>query len=203
VLEEGDRGQPSPGAVAELRAATAECHRRLERRLDIKARFSTRDHYRSHLEGMLGFQDPFEQQLSRQGFGKVIPDFQQRCKSALLVADLQALGGSPEAIASLPRCLRLPSFRCEAAALGGFYVLEGATLGGRVLLPLVQRQLGVTAGSGGSYLGSYGEQVSSMWRRFSDAVEAWCTDSSRRRVAAAAAVGTFNALEQWLCELTE
>jgi heme oxygenase len=42
-------------AIAELRSATWGSHQRLERRLDVKARFSDSRAYRTHLEKMWGF----------------------------------------------------------------------------------------------------------------------------------------------------
>jgi heme oxygenase len=87
----------------------------------------------------------------------------------------------------------------EVAALGGFYVLEGATLGGQHLLPIVQRKLGLSASHGASYLASYGPDVKEMWRRFSAIVDARCETVQDRQHASATARATFLALETWLC----
>jgi heme oxygenase len=79
--------------------------------------------------------------------------------------------------------------------------MEGATLGGRTLLPLVRSRLGLTAEHGAAFLASYGENITSMWQTFAAALDAWCSIPQRQASAAAAAVGTFDALSDWLCEV--
>jgi heme oxygenase (biliverdin-IX-beta and delta-forming) len=187
------------GALDELRAATVHCHRRLEKRLDVAHRFSSAATYRDYLEVMFGFYAPFERSLTSHPVRRLLADFDARCKSALLFHDLHALGVSADSIAALPQCTRLPQCHDEAAALGSLYVLEGATLGGQVLLPLVERRLRLSRESGASYLGSYGYDVQTMWKRFGAVLESWCVDGGRRAIAAAAAVTTFESLESWLC----
>jgi heme oxygenase len=187
------------GALDQLRAATAHCHRRLEKRMDVGHRFCSAARYRGYLEVMFGFYAPFEQALGSHAVRHVLTDFAARCKTALLSDDLAALGVGADCIASLPRCAGIPSCQDEAAALGSLYVLEGATLGGQILLPMVEQRLRLTRQSGASYLASYGHDTRAMWQRFGSVVESWCADSERRATAAAAAVATFESLEAWAC----
>jgi heme oxygenase len=185
--------------MAGLRAAAWPYHQRLERRLDVKARFSTLEGYRQHLEQMLGFCAPLEQRLGAASFSRELPDLDARRKVPLLTEDLLVLGASAHSLADIPRCTGLPSYADAAGVFGSLYVLEGATLGGRTLLPLVRRQLGLSAVRGARFLASYGDQVAPMWSRFGMALEAWCVEQERRAAVAAAAVATFVALENWLC----
>jgi heme oxygenase len=99
--------------------------------------------------------------------------------------------GDPGSIADLPRCAATPACSNPAAAFGCVYILEGATLGGRTLLPLVQSRLGLTALTGAAFLASYGEDVTSMWCRFGVALDAWCVSPKRAADASQAAVATF------------
>jgi heme oxygenase (biliverdin-IX-beta and delta-forming) len=187
------------GALHQLRAATAHCHRRLEKRIDVGRRFSSAARYRDYLEVMFGFYAPFEQALGSHAVRSVLTDFAARRKTALLSDDLAALGVGAEGLARLPRCASIPACQDEAAALGSLYVLEGATLGGQVLLPMVEQRLRLTRARGASYLASYGQDTRTMWQRFGSVVEAWCDNSGRRATAAAAAVATFESLEAWAC----
>ncbi len=186
-------------AIAGLRAATWPSHQRLEKRLDVKARFTNADAYRAHLERMWGFCAAIEASLRPESFGGSLPDYETRRKLPLLMHDLLALGARPGDIASLPRCQAVPNAVDPAAAFGCVYVLEGATLGGRTLLPLVESSLGVTAARGASFLASYGEHVGAMWREFGVALDAWCGAPERQVRATLAAIGTFDALAGWLC----
>jgi heme oxygenase len=186
-------------AIAELRAATWPSHQRLEKRLDIKQRFGSLPCYREHLQRMYGFCAGIEQRVPAESLHDALSDYPQRRKLPLLEQDLRAIGIASETVADLPYCEALPACHQTAAALGCLYVIEGATLGGRTLLPMVQKQLGLTAQSGAAFLASYGPGVDLMWHRFGNALDAWCTAPERSAFAAQAAVATFQALETWLC----
>jgi heme oxygenase (biliverdin-IX-beta and delta-forming) len=182
--------------IADLRAATWPSHQKLERRLDVKARFSSALGYRRHLEQMWGFCAPLESRI--EGYiGAAVPDFESRRKMPLLRRDLLVAGATPTTIDALPRAQPPP---CEetADALGCLYVIEGATLGGRTLLPLVTKSLGLSAERGAEFLASYGDRVEAMWRGFGLALDAWCEDSRRSMRARNAAVATFESLSDWL-----
>jgi heme oxygenase (biliverdin-IX-beta and delta-forming) len=184
--------------IADLRAATWPSHQELERRLDVKKRFSSLAAYRVHLEQMWGFCAMLEalvEPLVRDALG----DFESRRKLPLLTRDLVATGSSPAAVAALPRMPLVPACRDTAAGFGCLYVLEGATLGGRTLLPKVQRTLGLAPTRGAEFLASYGERIESMWRAFGCALDAWCVDPERSARARCAAVATFDGLADWLC----
>lgn len=195
----GTVARTAPGALDQLRAATSHCHRRLEKRLAISQRLSSRSAYRAYLETLFGFHVPFETALGEHPVRRLLPDFDERRKVALLRSDLMALGALPESIAALPHCQYVPVLQNEAAAFGSLYVLEGATLGGQVLRRMVEQRLHLTSQSGASYLGSYGSNVGRMWQRFCSLVEDGCSDAGSRVIAASAAVSTFDSLEAWLC----
>jgi heme oxygenase len=116
-----------------------------------------------------------------------------------LTRDLAFLGADPDSIASLPRCRITARPQDPATAFGCTYVFEGATLGGRTLLPLVSTRLGLTALRGAAFLASYGDELQSMWNRFGSALDSWCCAAERQSSAACAAVDTFDALQIWLC----
>jgi len=183
--------------LAELREATWPCHQRLEKRLDVKLRFRTREAYRAHLGQMWGFCAMLE---DGAGPGPLaLPDFDARRKLPLLARDLIALGASDRELDELPRCDALHRCADPAEFLGRAYVLEGATLGGRTLLPVVERYLGLSADHGAAFLASYRDDVDAMWQRFAATIESWCSTAQRRTAAATAARATFAALEDWLC----
>jgi heme oxygenase len=185
--------------IAGLRLATRLAHQSLERRLDVKSRFTSRSAYVEHLRGMWGFCAALEDRIGTDAFGVALPDYPDRRKLPLLTRDLTALGVSAAELESSPRCAAVPSCGDTAAAFGCVYVFEGATLGGRTLLPLVQSRLGCDAGRGAAFLASYGDAVGEMWQRFGTALDAFCFDGARRASAERAATATFAALEGWLC----
>ena len=184
--------------IADLRAATWPSHQKLEQRLDIKTGFSSLPAYRAHLERMWGFcamLEPLVEPLVRDA----LADFESRRKLPLLTRDLIATGSDPDSVARLPRMTRVSECRDTAGGFGCLYVLEGATLGGRTILPRVERAMGLAPTHGAEFLASYGDRVAFMWRTFGSALDAWCVDSDRSAQARAAAVATFDGLADWLC----
>lgn len=186
-------------AIAELRIATWPAHQRLERRIDFKARLADAGTYRRHIEGMWGFYAALEPQLGSGVLHDSLADYERRRKLPLLTRDLIALGADPAVVQRLPRCAAVPGCADAAEAFGCAYVLEGATLGGRSLVPVVQARLGITAERGAAFLASYGDAVGEMWRAFGAAFDRCCSTAERRSRAANAAVATFASLELWLC----
>jgi heme oxygenase len=180
-------------AMKFLKETTWDQHLQLEKRLAIKDRFSEISAYRDHLTQLWGFHAAAEAQWS--GFLlDSLDDYPARLKAPLLARDIETLGGAPPSVLA-----SVPPVADQIAALGGFYVLEGATLGGQHLLPIVQRKLGLSASHGASYLASYGPDVKAMWGRFCAVVDARCVTPEAREHASATARATFLALETWLC----
>lgn len=185
--------------MAGLRAATWPAHQRLERRIDFKSRLASLASYRTHLESMWGFYAELEPRLREVIYPRHLADYEQRLKLPLLERDLRSLGLDDAALARLPRCsLALPGAD-PAAAFGCAYVLEGATLGGRSLMPSVEARLGLNASHGAAFLASYGARVGDMWKTFSDALNRYCAGAQQQARAASAAIASFTQLEAWLC----
>jgi heme oxygenase len=182
-----------------LKEMTWDIHVRLEKRLAVKDRLSNVDLYSAHLGQLLAFHDAAEKQWGGL-LQLVLDDYPARLKAPLLKLDIEALGGDlPECCALHKSWPRIPDAADPAEALGGFYVLEGATLGGRHLLPIVERKLGLSTSHGAGHLASYGSEVLPMWGKFCATVEAECATPHTRDRAGAMARDTFLALETWLC----
>lgn len=185
--------------MAALRQATWPWHQRLEKRMDFPSRIASRAAYRAHLEQMWGFYASLEPRITGRLAAPLLDDLEERRKLPLLERDLAALGAPGAQVSGLPRCLDVPDCADAAAAFGCAYVLEGATLGGRTLLPALRARLGLAEGEGADFLASYGASVDERWRRFGAALERCCAGPPERQRAATAASGTFAALERWLC----
>jgi heme oxygenase (biliverdin-IX-beta and delta-forming) len=192
------RGRPvRPVALDAMRDATGDAHRRLEERLDIDARLRTPDGFAALLGRLLGFYLPLEERLAPYADPIVGLDYPSRRKAPLLVVDLHALGvATPAAV--VPRAEVLPVVDSAAAALGALYVLEGATLGGKLIARRAERALGVTPGTGGAFFGAYGVQVGRRWREFGNVLDD-AAGGAPCPAMTAAAVACFAAMEAWLC----
>lgn len=180
-----------------LKAETRPAHRRIEQAVGIERRVASLPTYRTLLARFYGFHFAWEPEaaaaLGDPGF------FDPRRKTHLLARDLMALGASEDDLMRLPH-LRTPlSPGDRAAAWGALYVIEGSTLGGTLIAKQVERELGLTAGSGCSYFRSYGPDLGPMWKAFGRHL----LDLSQPRfddAVVASANRTFETLRVWLVD---
>lgn len=180
-----------------LRRATRAAHDRLEARLPFAPPGPSRSAYRRVLEAFLGFYEPLEARLGGLASAFAPLEWTPRRKSHLLCSDLLDLGASPEALARIPRCCALPPMPGGPEALGVLYVIEGATLGGRVISRRL-RVAEITPDLGGRFFHGYGAQTGHMWTELVDRLRMGGRDSDERGRTVAAAVASFEAFEAWL-----
>ena len=179
--------------LARLRTVTRPAHDRLEGALGLLDDQLDRDAYKQVLERLYGFWRGWEPQVAALLQDR--PLLEPRRRLHLLEADLTVLGSSAWAVDALPAC-PLPLLHDAAGALGSLYVMEGSTLGGRVIQQNVERRLGFDGRSGCSYFAGYGANTGRMWRLFLARLdEAPATDAERIATGAAA---TFERLAYWL-----
>jgi heme oxygenase (biliverdin-IX-beta and delta-forming) len=185
--------------LSRLRAETRVEHDAIERVLGLASESLTHASYLHCISRFHGFYGPVESALAAQAADSKWQSLLhgRLGKTALLERDLGNLGVRAN---SLPVCLALPPLGSAAELLGCLYVLEGATLGGRVISPLLHTRLGLTPVSGAGFFNGYGEATGSMWQALRGAlvsaeVEAICAN---KMIANANA--TFRALRQWCQE---
>lgn len=144
-----------------LRSHTEAAHQALEAhpysRSITDPDISAKDYIR-YLQIMQRVVDGYDAHLHR-ALAEFIPDMDDREKHVWIKADLQSL----EADANPFPLFRLPAPTCVMpAALGAWYVLEGSTLGGRVIL----KSLPPFVKDSTRYFEGYGAQTGPMWQGF-------------------------------------
>ena len=171
---------------AELRARTAPLHGQIEVLLGLPDAIRNRDDYLVWLERFLGFYEPLERSLTAfpewDSLGFALPS---RSHSSCLADDLTALGADPGCVPRASPAL-LPVLPTFAHALGAFYVLEGATLGGRLIGRELQARIGAPILGAMHFFGGRGEEAGPMWR----SVRAALDDFGRERPQLAGDVAT-------------
>lgn len=184
-----------PGLHARLRAETSPAHLALEDALDWRTRVATRAGYRDLLGRLHGFHAVWEPAI-----GQALADdpfFDARRRLAALDADLHHLGLSPGAIAVLPRPEAV-AIAGPAAAMGALYVLEGSTLGGRMIGRHIAALHGID-GDGLAYYRAHGPRTGAMWSAFRAALDDLSGDPVAEADALASAVAAFDGMRLWLC----
>jgi heme oxygenase len=179
-----------------LRDRTRAAHDRAEEALPLLDPALDEARYRAILAGFWGFHAALEPRLAAvaelREWGL---DPAERRKLPRLEHDLRTLGADPARLAVADA---VPEVEGVAAALGCMYVLEGATLGGRVISRHLA-ELGIGPDTGGAFFAGYGDETGEMWKSFSAAIGAYAEahPESTARMAEAADE-TFTLLERWL-----
>jgi heme oxygenase len=186
--------------LKDLKLATATRHAALERQLPLLDVHLSQATYLHYTRRLFGFYAPLETQLLALPWWPAIGlDYTQRHKTPRLRHDLQALGDSEATIAALPRCAHLPPLTSPAQLWGCLYVIEGATLGGQIIIKHLHAHLGLTADSGASFFDGYGVHTGSRWKAFCAAVprEGDATPDGGEAMLHSANL-TFDLFSEWL-----
>ncbi len=188
------RDGPHDGAVlAHLRVVTRPVHDRIEGALGLLSEQLDLDAYRNVLERFYGFWRNWEPHMAALLQDEALLDPRRRMH--LLEADLVAIGLSAHELEALPRC-PLPTLLDDVEALGSLYVMEGSTLGGRVIQRNVARCLGLDGRSGCAYFAGYGAHTGRMWQSFLARLNEEPVINAPRIANGASA--TFERLAWWL-----
>jgi heme oxygenase len=185
--------------LVRLRAETAEAHRRVEARL-FPAALADRSSYAAMLQVLLALHEPREAQFrGAVGLSALGIDLSARQKSPRLRADLAGLQADRAGLADpVPAPVAVDTGDLHRT-LGTFYVLEGSTLGGRVLLRAAREQLGDVPTA---FLRGYGDDTGRLWKQTRSALVAGvrvAPDPARAEDRLiTGALATFEALDRLL-----
>ena len=170
--------------LTSLRAGTRDAHASVEATVDVLRAGRTPTAYAGVLQAFRSVYAPLERALEASPLAAgVVPDLAERRKTAWLDADLDDLGAP--ALADV----EVPALRTVEQVAGACYVLEGATLGGAVLvreLPEVPHR----------FFTSYGSRRGAMWAGFRGHLRALDERGVDRELAVAAARRTFTLFER-------
>ena len=153
--------------------------------------------YRSLLERYLRALEPLERDLGRFSWPSRLR-FEERQKSPLIQADLASLGAPDGAMRGPSRSQDPLIYGSRAEAFGCLYVLEGETLGGRLILRDVQTQLGLAPATGASFFAGYGAETGAMWSSFLAILAEAVTLPDEVDEALSGARKTFRLLDFWI-----
>lgn len=176
----------------ELKEKTRDVHTDLERTLLSHIQLVHNvERYASLLTLMYGYYAAIENRLD--SFRAAIPDYDRRRKSQAIVGDLTKLAHPVDGIAL---CVDIPIINSIPQALGAMYVLEGSTLGGKVISKMLSKQLPSIANSLTFFQG-YGDDTMGMWQKFKQYLHQMI-DVVHHEEAQLAAKETFIKFKTWI-----
>lgn len=184
--------------IKNLRQETAASHQHLEDNKLSKALLSPSlalSDYQAYLSALYAVTIACEDQVF-PAISHIVPDLQDRYKSGKLIEDLSFTGLSDVQIDALP--VYQFEFSSAAEALGIMYVIEGSTLGGRILYKHVHETLGLSFEKGAAYFWGYGAQTGILWKSFISALSQFAVENNTRPHITQSAVKTFITIDNWL-----
>ncbi|RYY57808.1 MAG: hypothetical protein EOO09_00855 [Chitinophagaceae bacterium] len=154
--------------IEKLRAGTRQTHEELEQEMLPLIREATdTTSYARLLRLFYGYYRPLEKGIETYLDNSVLPDLEGRRKTSWILDDLHSLGQDGP-VAEDPGA---PLITSRADALGALYVMEGSSLGGKVICKMIGENLGLQATTSLSFFYGYGGQTGSKWKEFLQALD--------------------------------
>jgi len=188
--------------LQQLRSKTAHSHQLIEQNSmsqSLMSQVVSITQYAQYLKSMYGFLYGFERIVFPLLKHNELLQINDRRKSHLIQADLTLLNHTA-AQPYLNDELFSTQYSTAAAALGGMYVLEGSTLGGKIINRHLSKVLGDSVAGKTTYLTAYAGQTGDMWKVFLQLLcEAGATTANEDEIIDSA-VNTFSLLNACLSE---
>lgn len=147
--------------ITDLRRATAAEHAALEQSVPLLDPNLTVATYRVTLLRFASVVACWELVGRRMCPEPHLTTFDARCRSALLLTDLQNIGESTLAFPPCQIALEEP-----ASFWGALYVMEGSTLGGQLISRHLEEALGFRDGHGYRFFRGHGQDTGRLWKEF-------------------------------------
>jgi len=195
--------QSSP-FLQQLRHSTAASHQALEQNpcsVALMSHAVTLDQYTVYLNRLLPFIKGFEEQVF-PGLQPYIKDLDERRKLHLLRSDLRLSGATEQVDPSFTGAFFGHHYPDKVSRLGGMYVLEGSTLGGKMITKHLRQSLGEKVDGITTYLNPYGEQAGSKWKNFMQLLQNAADESNNETAIIKGALSTFAIFDSLLSNAT-
>lgn len=182
--------------IAELRTATMSAHQSLDKMLipHIKG-MQTPQQYADLLRCFYGYFTPVEEKLAAYLSDERVPAFTERRKANVISNELHEMGEAP----AEEKATETPNIDSISKAFGAMYVLEGSTLGGKIIAKIIGSNLDKDP-STLRFFNYYGDNTDAMWQSFSDALNGYAEtlDEAGKQEMVQAAIDTFHQFRSWI-----
>lgn len=143
------------------------------------------------------FFSPLEEAIYQEGIVPV-DDVLARRKMHLMYQDLLYLRADEKELKLKPIIPGIPEYSSVASKMGIMYVMEGSTLGGKVIGRMLNKSLGLDNERGIAFYNSYGDNLGPMWKSFVFSLTDYAVKSKNEAEIIQAATATFASFKNWL-----
>lgn len=181
--------------IERLRNETKSTHQALEKALIPRIKQAdTPEAYAEILKTFFGFFNGMEALLDARLSDTIVPAYTKRRKSNAIMEDLKLLNSS----GNLAVANDLPEITTVHQALGALYVLEGSTLGGRVITKMLMQNLALTDTKHFQFFSGYGDETEAMWGSFLQALNRHAENEGAQDEIIWGATETFSKFKRWI-----
>lgn len=180
--------------AAALKQETSVAHQRAEQALHpLLSSIRSAQDYARMLRMFYGFFFPLQQSIAHHVTEDALEDVRERRSADLILDDLRALNIS---LQSTDLCTLLPRIDTLPSAMGALYVMEGSTLGGRMIANMLLRNPDFPVPDGAlHFFRGYGEDTGLKWKTFLQAINLFDEDTE---AIVRAANETFSTFSNWI-----
>jgi heme oxygenase len=179
----------------QLKKDTLRSHQQLEKMLigRMKAIRSKED-YVELLQLFYTYFGGLEKQIDQYIDQNQLSDYAERRKTQALANDIKTLGGI-----LMPKASNddLPQIKNELQAYAAMYVIEGSTLGGKIISKMMAQQLSLNNGEGLSFFNSYGDDTETKWESFKNTLNNITKSPKEDKLVIDSANETFDKFKLW------
>ena len=180
--------------IEKLRSGTRQTHEELETEmLPLIKGVRDKDSYARLLHLFYGYYHPLEKGIALHLDSSLLPDIGERRKVSRIIDDLHIIGGSVE----IREDSNAPLIENRAEAFGALYVMEGSTLGGKVISKMISGNLDFPDESALSFFSGYGSQTASRWKEFLAVLDQF-SGTAEEEVIVSKANEVFSEFRVWL-----
>ena len=197
IIEKAELHKSKDNFLHNLRSNTSSLHTQLEQ-LQVSQKLTQDDlcieeyiHYLKLMQPVI----QYSENIIFPVVANVIDDINERKKFHLIQQDLAYFKAS----SSTEKKFNINNFKADTAfALGVMYVIEGSTLGGRVILKNVEKILGLNEHTGASYFAGYNLKTGPLWKHFLNMLAAYQLKNNCEQEIIAGANAAFTGIYNFM-----
>jgi len=181
--------------IEKLRSATKQTHEELEQAMfPLIQGITDASEYAKLLHLFYGYYTPLGKGIDQYLDRQALNDYNERRKTDWILRDLEDIKQENKDITLDSQA---PVIQSNAAAFGALYVMEGSTLGGKIICKTIGENLGIPDKKGLSFFYGYGPEAAPRWKYFLSALDQYSGKPEEEEIVTTANL-VFRNFRSWI-----